>query len=589
MDYGVHVDGPAGVRRRQSEPEGEAAVEGAALRVVAAARRRVLDSVVITGAVVWLILLVSSLLRALDLGWRPVMYIHTASYAVWLSVALLRRRLSFRVQAACILAVLYALGVAGVLAFGLLAQGTIALTLCTVFAVLLFGRRGGLAAAAASAAAVGVIAVGFHLGLVTPDVDIAAAQRSPWVWVHSAVGMGVVLAYLVTGVSRVHEALLAVARKAAEGQAREEARAAELEGVLDTMPAGVVIAHDAAGDRVTANRRTYQLLGLPDGANLSRTNPQSPAGWTSRLLHDGAEIPFEDLPLYRALRGTEVGEQEMWVESGDGARYYLVGNGAPLCDEQGRIRGAVATYTDITARKQAEDALREAGRRKDEFLAMLSHELRNPLAAIRAALFVLGVRGQDDPMARRASESADRQMRHVVRMVDDLLDVARITRGTMQLHKERVRVSTVVEMAAQMIAPRIEAKHLQTIVRLPDDYLEMDADPARLAQVLANLLDNAAKFTDSGGRIWLEAAREGDQAVVRVRDSGLGIDAELLPRIFEPFTQEKQALARVSGGLGLGLSVVRGLVEMHGGSVEAHSAGPGQGSEFVVRLPLAPA
>jgi signal transduction histidine kinase/ActR/RegA family two-component response regulator len=233
-------------------------------------------------------------------------------------------------------------------------------------------------------------------------------------------------------------------------------------------------------------------------------------------------------------------------------------------------------------------ALGDASRRKDEFLAMLGHELRNPLAPIRHALQIMRLAGSDSVEVGQARDLMERQVQNLVRLIDDLLDVSRITRGKIHLRKERLDLATVVQSALEISRPHLEAAGHELTVALPPKPLYVQADAARLAQVVANLLNNATKYTEPGGRIWLTAEREGAQAVVRVRDTGIGIPAEMLPDIFGMFVQVDSALERSQGGLGIGLTLVKSLVEMHGGGVEACSAGPRQGSEFVVRLPLAP-
>jgi two-component system CheB/CheR fusion protein len=235
------------------------------------------------------------------------------------------------------------------------------------------------------------------------------------------------------------------------------------------------------------------------------------------------------------------------------------------------------------------ERLAAADRRKDEFLAMLAHELRNPLAPIRNALQILHMPGATASMAERAREMMERQVQHMVRLVDDLLDVSRITRGKVQLRKERIDLTELVVRAAEAARPLMEDNGHAFSVSVPPGPVWVDADSMRLDQVLANLLNNAAKFTERGGRISLilaaEGATEGETAILRLRDSGAGIPPDLLPSIFEPFVQASRALDRSQGGLGIGLSLVRGLVEMHGGRVSAYSAGLGKGTEIVVRLP----
>jgi signal transduction histidine kinase/DNA-binding response OmpR family regulator len=229
--------------------------------------------------------------------------------------------------------------------------------------------------------------------------------------------------------------------------------------------------------------------------------------------------------------------------------------------------------------------IQKSDRAKNEFLAMLAHELRNPLAPIRNACQILRVVAPDQPELTTARDMIDRQVQHLVRLVDDLLDISRITRGKIQLRPEPVEVAAVVARAVEVSRPLIEARKHQLTVREPSERLWVRADPLRLAQVLANLLNNAAKYTEEGGRIWLSAQRDGRHVAFRVRDTGIGIPAEMLPNIFDLFTQVDRSIDRSEGGLGIGLTLVKRLVEMHGGSVRAYSAGPGKGSEFLVRLP----
>jgi signal transduction histidine kinase len=231
----------------------------------------------------------------------------------------------------------------------------------------------------------------------------------------------------------------------------------------------------------------------------------------------------------------------------------------------------------------------ETDRRKDEFLAMLAHELRNPLSPILNALEILRLRG-DDPAAReRALTLARRQARHMARLVDDLLDVSRITRGKIELRKERVELSALVAHAIESSRGLLETRGHELTVSLPEEPIWLEADPARMEQVLANLLNNAAKYTDTGGKVWVTVEpSERGEAVIRVRDTGAGIPRDMLGKVFDLFSQVDRSLDRSQGGLGIGLTLVRSLVGLHGGSVRALSAGPGQGTELVVRLPVLP-
>jgi signal transduction histidine kinase len=235
---------------------------------------------------------------------------------------------------------------------------------------------------------------------------------------------------------------------------------------------------------------------------------------------------------------------------------------------------------------KSERALRDANRRKDEFLAMLGHELRNPLAPIRNAVQVMRKLEPDEPKLRWARDIIDRQVDHLARLVDDLLDVSRIVQGKISLHPTTLDLTTVIDQAVEFSRPMIEARRHELTVTVPKRHLQVKGDRVRLAQVVANLLNNAAKYTDVGGKIWLGVEASKVQVSIHVRDNGVGIPEQLLPHIFDLFQQADQSLARAQGGLGIGLTVVKRLVEMHGGKVEAHSAGPGRGSEFSIHLPL---
>jgi signal transduction histidine kinase len=255
-----------------------------------------------------------------------------------------------------------------------------------------------------------------------------------------------------------------------------------------------------------------------------------------------------------------------------------------VCDQ---VAMAMERARLIAELQQRAADLAEADRRKDEFLAMLAHELRNPLAPMLNAVHLLRLHDKRENEAEReAIQAMWRQIHHMIRLVDDLLDVSRITSGKIYLKKEPARLDQVVEHAIQTSRPLIESRRHTLSVSLPPEPIWLLADFTRLAQVIANLLNNAAKYTDEGGSVWLTATREGATIVLRVRDTGIGLSREMLSRVFDLFVQAERGVARSQGGLGLGLTLVRTLVEMHGGSVSASSEGIGRGSEFVVRLPI---
>jgi signal transduction histidine kinase len=242
--------------------------------------------------------------------------------------------------------------------------------------------------------------------------------------------------------------------------------------------------------------------------------------------------------------------------------------------------------SEVSERARAEAALKEADRHKDEFLAVLAHELRNPLAPIRNAVEIMRRSSVMDPQLAWSRDVVERQVKHLTRLVDDLLDVSRITRGNINLSREPVNVATIVARAIETIAPLIAEQRHDLSVDISEEALEVEGDLTRLTQVLGNLLNNAAKYTDPGGSISVIARRVGTDVDIRVRDNGIGIPPALLPRLFQLFTQVDAAAHRAQGGLGIGLALVRQLVQMHGGSVTAYSDGPGKGSEFLIRLPL---
>jgi PAS domain S-box-containing protein len=307
-------------------------------------------------------------------------------------------------------------------------------------------------------------------------------------------------------------------------------------------------------------------------------------GWTPHLHPDDAEG-------YAAEVAAALAERRSFSVMGrvrrcDGEWRWIQSVGAPRLSSDGECLGAVGSSPDITELIAASDTLRETDRRKDEFLATLAHELRNPLAPIRQAARLAQSETATVAQRRWSQQVIERQVRHMALLLDDLLDVSRITRGRLELRRQRVQLARVIDAALETARPLLDERRQTLALELPVEPLLLDADPLRLSQVISNLLANAAKYSEPGGRVVLRAQAVNGCAEISVRDTGVGIEADALPRIFEMFAQAKSSLDRAEGGLGIGLALVKGLVELHGGTVEAQSDGAGKGALFVVRLPL---
>jgi two-component system CheB/CheR fusion protein len=306
-------------------------------------------------------------------------------------------------------------------------------------------------------------------------------------------------------------------------------------------------------------------------------------GWF-RYIHP------DDLPGYvegmrRARSDWSRFEGDLRLRRDDGVYRWMHTTGMPSSDDVNRPHGYVSVSIDIEERKRAEQALAGEGRRKDEFLAMLAHELRNPLFPITNAVQVIQRSEIGDTRIAWAGRIIDRQARQLARLVDDLMDVARITSGKVVLGLEPIAVPALIEHARDQTQPQLDERQQRLAVTLPPDTQYVEGDVVRLTQVLGNLLANASKYSSAGAEITLEVSASGEDVVITVADQGVGISPEMLPRVFDLFSQEEQALGRSQGGLGIGLNVVQRLVRAHGGSVEARSRGRDCGSEFVVRLP----
>ena len=307
-------------------------------------------------------------------------------------------------------------------------------------------------------------------------------------------------------------------------------------------------------------------------------------GWQEVLHPDHVQSVIEKIS--RCFETGEIWEDTFPLRARDGTYRWFLSQALPIRDERGAITRWFGTNTDVTDRREAEEALLEADRRKDEFLAVLAHELRSPLAPILTAARILQMKGSPDPQLQKPRETIVRQTLQLSKLVDDLLDVGRITAGKLSLDKRRVELNDIVKQAVETCAPVIERRRHTLKVGFSEAPVYLDVDAARMVQVVGNLLNNAAKYMQEGGRIHVTAFADGGTAVIRVRDEGVGIPPEMLGRIFQRFIQLGSSGHRAEGGLGIGLSLVKALVDLHGGSVDARSDGIGTGSEFTVRLPM---
>ncbi|WP_437281316.1 PAS domain S-box protein [Sorangium sp. So ce375] len=366
-------------------------------------------------------------------------------------------------------------------------------------------------------------------------------------------------------------------RKEAELQLQE--REEGLRRAIMETPFPIMI-HAEDGHVVCVNRAWTDISGY--------THEQIPSvtAWFDRAYGaTGAAVRARVASLFD-LNGVS-DENELTIITASGARRTWVFSAAPLGKDAAGRRLLVSVAHDVTERKQAEATLREADQRKDAFLAMLAHELRNPLGPIRNAVEILRSPGAEQPSLLRACGVIERQVAHMARLVDDLLDVSRVARGRIQLRKERCDLPRLLRQTAEDYRSTLEASGLELRLDVPDEPLWVSGDPTRLSQAVSNVLHNANKFTDAGGRVTVALSTSDGSAAIRVRDTGVGMDPATLACMFEAFSQAERSLDRNRGGLGLGLALVKGLVELHGGTASAESAGLGHGTEIVLRLPLA--
>jgi PAS domain S-box-containing protein len=351
-----------------------------------------------------------------------------------------------------------------------------------------------------------------------------------------------------------------------------------------------VITTDASACVTSMNRVAVEMTGWSDEEARGR-----PLEEVFRISSEDSDDPIEN-PAARALReGRIVGLANHAILIARGGETRAIDDSAaPIQDDKGVVIGAVLVFRDITEQRRRQDELarseqelRESDRKKDEFLAMLAHELRNPLAPISNAAQVVRALPSRSTELDWAMDVIERQIHQMTRLVDDLMDISRITRGRIELRTQRVDVATLVEMAVESCRPLLEDRRHELKVVAAGSAIPLDVDPTRLTQVLLNLLANAAKYMDPGGRIEVLARRVGDRAQITVKDHGIGIAPEMLAGIFDMFSQEESSLERSRGGLGLGLTLAKRLVELHGGTIVASSEGKGRGSTFTVSLPIA--
>jgi PAS domain S-box-containing protein len=366
-------------------------------------------------------------------------------------------------------------------------------------------------------------------------------------------------------------------RKRAEAQAQ---------AIMELAPVGVFVARDPQCLEIIGNRMAYDLLRMPPGTNLSKSAPEGQRPASFRVVQEGSEVPPHELPIQKAAStGKAVYGSELDFVYQDGTCRSMMGNAVPLFGADGRPQGSVGTFLDITEHKRMEEERAQETRRKDEFLALLGHELRNPLAAISNAQQLLSG-GATAAQRAFVDEVIGRQVAVLGRLVDDLLDLSRIAHGQIGLQKERIDLSELLQRATMPAQLAVAARGQELLVRPPPSPVLFMGDRVRLKQIVANLLSNASKYTGREGRIELSGGREGSEVVIRCRDNGRGIPMEMQKTIFEPFTRLETTGQSSEAGLGIGLALVKRLAELHGGTVSVESGGPGTGSEFTVRLPL---
>jgi PAS domain S-box-containing protein len=356
----------------------------------------------------------------------------------------------------------------------------------------------------------------------------------------------------------------------------------EVQPLLESLPNGAY-ACDATGLITYFNRHAAEIWGR--APELRSTADRYCGSWRM-FAPGGDEISHDRCAMAECLRDDRACTgNEVVIERPDGSRVAVQVHANPIHDGGGRLTGAVNVFIDVTEQRRTEARLGAEERGRNEFIATLAHELRNPLAPIRNVVEVLQLESGLTSSVKWGLEVIDRQLQRMTRLVDDLLDLARVTNDKLTLHRRRIDVRDVLQLAVETSRPQIQARRHHFVMETPSQPIALDGDLTRLSQAISNLLDNAVKYTPPGGHIGLSAEREGSDAVIRVSDTGSGIASELRPRIFDMFAQGADTLYGHESGLGVGLTLARRLVEMHGGSIDVRSDGPGSGSEFVVRVP----
>ncbi|MGB3138058.1 MAG: ATP-binding protein, partial [Nodosilinea sp.] len=399
------------------------------------------------------------------------------------------------------------------------------------------------------------------------------------------------IAINITEQKRFEQALI-------DSEAIARSQAEELAALMEATPALIWIAHDADCHKMTANRMAHELMQTESGCLSTALSTEGCVNLPFRQCRQGQELRPQDLPMQKAIRTRQEVTDEIEFVYPNGTVRCVYGRAVPLFNSAGVVRGAIGGFTEITALKQSErerdlllereraarEEAEQANRLKDQFLAVLSHELRSPLNPILGWSKLLQTRSFDSGKTRQALATIERNAQLQAQLVDDLLDLAKILRGKLHLTPVPISLANVIEASLEITRAALEKKAITLQLSL-DRTLRVAGDDARLQQIMSNLLSNAVKFTPDGGQITVTLRSLGDQAVISVQDTGIGISPDFLPYLFESFRQEDVSITRRHGGLGLGLAIVRQLVDIHGGTITVRSPGEGQGATFTVCFP----